>query len=164
MKITILYFSQSGNTERAAEMIKEGAESAGDVEVRLMNLAAGDGAVDGDFLSESAAVIVGTPTYMANMAWQLKKWLDTDKTRLAGKLGAAFATANFAHGGPDIAVLGILQHLLVKGMLIYSSGTGCGKPIIHLGPVAIAGELDKSRDLFVLFGKRIAEKALELFG
>lgn len=163
MKISILYVSTTGNTEKAAGLIREGILSAGDIDVRLMNIA-NDEPLDAAFMKESAAVIIGTPTYAANMAWQLKKWFDTDRSvNLAGKLGAAFATANFVHGGPDIAVESILQHMLVRGMLAYSSGTGCGMPIIHLGPVAIASEFDKSRELFVIFGRRIAEKALELF-
>jgi NAD(P)H dehydrogenase (quinone) len=162
MKITILYVSCSGNTEKAAGLIKEGILQAGDIEVRLMNIA--DASVpDEDFLKESAAVIIGTPTYAATMSWQLKKWFDTNKVKLAGKLGAAFATANYVYGGADIALSSVLQHMLVKGMVVYSSGTGCGAPIIHLGPVAITGD-EKSSDLFVIFGKRIADKTLELFG
>lgn len=164
MKIAILYVSQSGYTEKAAGLIREGILSAGKIDVKLLNIV-DESPLDTEFLKESSAVIIGTPTYAANMAWQLKKWFDTDKSiKLAGKLGSAFATANFIHGGPDIAIANVLQHMLVKGMVVYSSGTGCGAPIIHLGPVAIASEFDRSAELFVVFGKRIAEKALELFG
>jgi NAD(P)H dehydrogenase (quinone) len=164
MKISILYVSETGCTGKAAGLIKEGILSAGDFEVRLMNII-GSQSPDPDFLKASDAVIIGTPTYAANMAWQLKKWFDTDRSvKLAGKLGAAFATANFIHGGADIAIADVLHHQLVKGMVVYSSGSGCGMPIIHLGPVAIAGEFDKSHDLFVTFGRRVAEKAQQLFG
>ncbi|UOO38229.1 flavodoxin family protein [Oscillospiraceae bacterium CM] len=164
MRISILYVSQSGNTEKAAGFIREGIQLAGSVDVKLMNLS-NEGALDAEFVKDSAAVIIGTPTYAAGMAWQLKKWLDTDRSvNLSGKLGAAFSTANFVHGGADVAIADVLHHLLVKGMLVYSSGAGCGKPIIHLGPVAIAGALDNTRDLFVTFGRRVAEKALALFG
>jgi NAD(P)H dehydrogenase (quinone) len=163
MKITILYVSQTGTTEKAAGLIREGILSTGGFDVKLMNICS-EGSLDIEFLKESAAVIIGTPTYAANMAWQLKKWFDTDRSvSLAGKLGAAFSTANFVHGGPDIAIADVLHHMLVKGMVVYSSGGGCGAPIIHLGPVAISNEFDKSRELFVIFGKRIAEKATELF-
>jgi NAD(P)H dehydrogenase (quinone) len=163
LKITILYVSQSGNTEKAACHIREGILSAGDIDVRLMNIA-DENPLDAEFIKESSAVIIGTPTYVANMAWQLKKWFATDRcVSLAGKLGAAFATANFIHGGPDLAIADVLHHMLVKGMVVYSSGAGVGMPIIHLGPVGIAKELEESRDLFLVFGKRIAEKAQELF-
>jgi NAD(P)H dehydrogenase (quinone) len=163
MKIAIVYFSKTGNTEKAALLIRDGILSAGEFEVKLMNLG-DEGTADAEFLSESSAVIIGTPTYVANMAWQLKKWFDTDRNvKLAGKLGAAFATANFVHGGPDLAIADILHHCLVKGMVVYSSGAGCGAPIIHLGPVAITGEEAQSRDVFITFGRRIAEKTRQLF-
>jgi NAD(P)H dehydrogenase (quinone) len=170
MKISILYASQTGNTEKAAGFIREGILSAGDIDVRLINLLGSQSpepvlaAADSSFMKESAAVIIGTPTYSASMAWQIKKWFDTDKSvRLAGKLGAAFATANFIHGGADSAISDILRHMLVKGMVVYSSGGGFGLPIIHLGPVAIESELDSFQELFTIFGKRVADKAIELF-
>lgn len=163
MKISILYVSISGNTEKMAEYIKEGILDAGDIEVKLMNIA-GDDTVDSEFLRESSAVIIGTPTYSGSMAWQLKKWFDTDTSvNLAGKLGAAFATAKFLQGGPGVAIDSLLQHMLVKGMIVYSSGTGSGLPYIHYGPIAFKNELDKSKDVSLIFGTRIAEKALELF-
>lgn len=163
MKITVLYVSVSGNTQKAASYIKEGIARAGaDIEVKLMNLLAEE-APDNDFIAASAAVLIGSPTYFADMCWQLKKWFDIDRAcPLAGKLGAAFATANFMHGGPHQALSSIIRHMLVKGMLVYSSGVGRGKPYIHLGPIGIADRLEESADLFRIFGQRIAEKALEL--
>lgn len=163
MKISILYVSKSGNTEKVAEFIKEGIVSAGDIDVKLINLD-GDGPLEVEFIKESTAVIIGTPTYSGSMAWQLKKWFDTDTSvNLSGKLGAAFATAKYVQGGPAVGIIDILHHMLVKGMIVYSSGTGCGLPYIHYGPIAFKNDLEKSRDLFVIFGTRIAEKALELF-
>jgi NAD(P)H dehydrogenase (quinone) len=164
MKISILYISISGNTEKAAEFIREGILDLdiGDIAVKLMNLAIED-TLDTDFVNESTAVIIGTPTYSGSMAWQLKKWFDTSGVNLSGKLGAAFATAKYIQGGPGIALDSVLQHMLVKGMLVYSSGTGCGLPYIHYGPIAFKNELDKSKDLFFTFGIRIAEKAVQLF-
>ena len=52
---------------------------------------------------------------------------------------------------------------MVLGMLTYSGGGASGKPVIHLGPVAISGHLDESRSTFELYGKRMAKKTLELF-
>lgn len=163
MKITILYASVTGNTEKVAGFIKEGICSTGAIEVRLMNLVKEE-TIDIGFINDSKAVVFGTPTYVSNMCWQMKKWFDTEwKCTLSGKLGAAFATANVLSGGADVAILSIINHILVKGMLAYSSGAGCGRPFIHLGPIAIRGELEEKRDVFTVFGKRIAEKSRELF-
>ena len=163
MKMTVLYVSVTGNTEKMAGYIREGIRQAGDIEVKLMNLLQEE-ALDKDFINQSSAVIIGTPTYVADMCWQLKQWFDTDwSCDLGGKLGAAFATANVMHGGPDQAITNVLKHMLVKGMLVYSSGAGCGRPFIHLGPIGIRDSLDETGGLFRLFGKRVAEKALALF-
>lgn len=164
MKISILYVSITGNTEKVAGYIQEGIRTVGNIEVKLMNLTKKE-TLDLNFINESRTVIFGTPTYVANMSWQMKKWFDTEwNYSLSGKLGAVFATANALHGGADLALLGMVNHILVKGMLAYSSGAGCGRPFIHLGPVALRDELEEKEDLFVLFGKRIAEKSMELFG
>ncbi|NLF80340.1 MAG: flavodoxin family protein [Clostridia bacterium] len=163
MKITVLYVSVGNHTAKAAEYIQEGIGQAGTgIEVKLMNLLDED-APDNDFIAASSAVIIGSPTYFADMCWQLKKWFDIDRAcPLAGKLGAAFATANFPQGGPHQAVSSIIRHMLVKGMLVYSSGISRGKPYIHLGPIGIADKLEESADLFRVFGQRVAEKVLEL--
>lgn len=146
-----------------AGYIAQGAKSAGDIEVKLMNMADYSN-IDNDFINSSDTVIFGTPTYVANMCWQMKKWFDEYwDCQLAGKLGAVFATANCLHGGGDVAILGVINHLLVKGMLVYSSGAGCGRPFIHLGPIALRDEMEEKKELFILFGKRVAEKSLELF-
>ena len=164
MKIAILYFTSSGRTLRMAEEIKAGIAQAGDVEVGLFPIS--DVTKDSEaaaWVESAAAVIFGTPDYYAAESWQLKQWLDTCPVALAGKLGGAFATANFLQGGADVAIQSVLTQILVKGMLIYSSGTALGLPFIHLGPVCLKGQEDTAAELFRVYGKRFADKALELF-
>lgn len=92
MQTAILYVSVTGNTEKMAGYIREGILQAADMETRLMNLLQPEG-VDFDYIAASQAVIIGTPVYVADMCWQLKKWFDTDwSCQLSGKMGAAFAT------------------------------------------------------------------------
>lgn len=165
MKITILYFSQTGNTEKMAGVIRDGIiEFDKDIEVSLMNIINED-RIDKDFLNDSSAVIFGTPTYVASTCWQMKKFFDTRfDCKLEGKLAACFATAGCVWGGPDLAIQSILEMALTHGMLAYSSGTEFGRPYIHLGPIALMNNLDENKDIFTLFGKRIAQKTTELFG
>lgn len=164
MKITILYYSETGNTERAAETVRDGILSAdGNIEVSLMNIADED-RINKDFLNESSAVIFGTPCYVANMCWQMKKFFDTRfDCKLEGKLAACFATAGCMWGGADQAILTVLQHAMTRGMLAYSTGTEFGRPYIHLGPIAISKEIDEMSEMLFMFGNRVARKALELF-
>ena len=100
--------------------------------------------------------------------WQIHKWLGEDSAGiyLSGKLGGAFATAHFAQGGADTAIMDILGMMLVKGMLVYSGGGSYGLPFIHHGPVAldkVGNHYDESRSAFRIFGSRFAGKARELF-
>lgn len=164
LQIALLFFSETGNTERMAGFVGDGIHQFDDtIDVKLMNIK-NDESIDVDFLNSSQAVIFGTPCYGANACWQMKKFLDTRwDLKLEGKLAGCFATANYMHGGGDVAILTVLQHTLVRGMLAYSSGVGCGRPYIHLGPVALRDELDEKKDLFEIFGRRCAEKTKELF-
>ncbi len=83
--------------------------------------------------------------------------------KLAGKLGGAFATADYIHGGADIAIQAILAHFMVLGMLAFSGGGSYGKPVIHFGPVAIKAQLDDFRETFTLYGQRLGRKTADLF-
>lgn len=160
MKISIIYFSRTGTTRKMAQPIAEGIKNTADIEVGIFSI----DEINYDFLDESDAVIFGTPTYYANTCWQIKKWFDESyKIKLGGKLGAVYATCDYLQGGPDTAILTIINHLMVKGMLVYSGGSSLGQPFIHLGAVALRNEPEESEAMFRIFGERIARKTLELF-
>lgn len=158
MKIAIIYYSQTGNTQKVADLIAEGAGKVSNVEAKCMSIEA----IDEEFLTEAKAVILGSPTIAGTFAWQLKQWLDTTRT-VGGKLGAVFATAKFVGGGAEVAELALIAEMLVKGMLVYSSGAAEGQPFIHYGAVCIQDGDDGQKERAKIFGERIAKKAVELF-
>ena len=49
---------------------------------------------------------------------------------LTGKLGGAFATAEYLHGGAELGIQTILDHMLVLGMMAYSGGGAYGAHLI----------------------------------
>ena len=166
MRIAIVCYSLTGHTFEMAGEIARGIEEEG-AEARIFNIRTDE--VDAEYISSASGLIIGTPTYMASSVWQVKKWIEEDSRPLAlsGKLGGAFATAHYAQGGQDTAIMDILGQLLVKGMLVYSGGGSFGLPIIHHGPVALDKEgnhYDESREMFRVYGRRFAAKAAELFG
>lgn len=128
MKISILYVSQTGNTEAAAEYIQDGILAKYPfIQVKLMDIRENE--VDAKFLEESEAVIFGSPVYFTSMSWELKKWFDQSfRISLEGKLGAVFVTAQSASGGTDTAIMEILRHMLLKGMLVFS---GTDRSALH---------------------------------
>ena len=164
MKISIVYASQTGNTEAVAEYIQDGILAKYPfIQVKLMDIRENE--MDMEFLEQSNAVIFGTPVYFTSMSWELKKWFDHSfKVNLNGKLGAAFVTAQSPAGGIDTAIMEILRHMLLKGMLVFS---GRGKKTANnfqIGAVGLAGNLEQCSEQFEIFGECVAQTAVELFG
>jgi NAD(P)H dehydrogenase (quinone) len=69
LKISIIYFSKTGKTKKMADVVADGMRSVQDTEVKAFSL----DEIDYDFVAKSSAVVFGTPTYYANICWQLKK-------------------------------------------------------------------------------------------
>lgn len=156
MRLAIVYDTKTGNTAKMAEYLIEGFTAVDGAEAKAFPITA----ADEEYVKASDALIVGTPTYNGYLTARMKAWLESTPAKLnvAGKLGGAYATAAFIHGGGYLAIQCILTHLLVDGMMVYSSGQAKGMPVIHLGPVAIAPDLDAFADLFRIYGKRMAEQ------
>ena len=161
MKLTVLYHSVSGNTKQMADTIVEGMQIVENAEPRAFPIEK----IDEAWIKESKCIIVGTPIYFASVSGAIKSFLERPcfKYELAGKIGGAFATANYIHGGGELGIRLILDHLLCHGMLTYSGGVAYGNPVIHLGPVAFTGRLEESIETFKLYGQRMATKTVELF-
>ncbi len=69
--VLIIYFSKSGKTQKMADQIIKGAEVAGAYAIlkRVEDCTLEDLiGVDG--------LVIGSPTYYSNIAWQIKKFLD----------------------------------------------------------------------------------------
>ena len=162
MKIAVLYYSQTGNTKRMAEEIICGMNKVEGVQAKAFSIDDADKA----WIDESAGIVVGSPTYAGNLAGVVKVWLESAAGNydLSGKLAGAFATENYVHGGADLGMLTILQHLIFAGMMAYSSGCAKGDPVIHLGPVALGGSLDDFRETFRIYGERFAAQTKKVFG
>ena len=160
MKIAIIYHSETGNTKSVAELIAEGARQVEGVEVFPMGI----DAIDESVVEQSHAVIVGFPIYAGSGSWQIKRWLDTTKIKLACKLGSVFATENHIAGGADLAELVVLGGLMVRGALAYSADASLGQPFTHFAAVTIRDGDEHQRERARVFGERVAAKAVELRG
>ena len=105
-KLLILYDSQTGNTERMAEAVAEGARTVAGVEVEIKYYARPEE------LAEADAIIFGSPTYYHEMTLPIKQMLEeTAKAaiNLQGKIGAAFGSYGWSGEAPE-QVLEILQN------------------------------------------------------
>lgn len=162
MNIAIIYDTQTNTTAAAASYIKEGAETVSGVTAACCSIAD----ADNDFVRNADGIIIGSPTYMASATYRMQKWLQTEAPRLgfAGKLGGAFATEQYIHGGAENVISTILTHEMCFSMMVYSGGAAFGKPVIHLGPVGMSQNISDFRDLFVIYGTRFAEQLLRVKG
>lgn len=160
MKISILYHSESGNTEKVAGIIRSGCLNVDGIQVKVMSIKE----ADIEFVNSSQAIILGCPTYTGDISWQMKSFLDTNKKiDYKDKLGAVFATEKFIGGGADSGLITLISHLLVKGMVVYSGGASLGQPYTHFGAVCIESGNKEQQKRAAIFGERIAKKTVELF-
>ena len=165
MKIAVIYDSVTGNTKTAAEWIAEGAVLAG-AQAKAFSI---DDA-DAEYITEAKGVVIGCPSYGAAITPKMREWLmKAGRLGMAGKLGGAFATVQYTHGGGELVIQSILTSEMCMGMLCYSGGNSLGKPVIHIGPVAVNSNveahnaLENYHEYFRIFGERFAKKAMELF-
>jgi NAD(P)H dehydrogenase (quinone) len=166
MKLAVVYDSKTGNTKQGAEWIVEGMNSVDTVEAKAFNIKE----CDEEFIKEAKGLIIGSPSYAATMTPDIHGWMlsNSKKLAFAGKLGGAFATQQFTHGGGSAVIQEILTIEMVNGMLCYSGGNSEGMPVIHLGPIGVNNNkeafngMDNYKDYFTIFGSRFAKKAVEI--
>jgi flavodoxin I len=96
-KVLVLYYSRTGNTEKMAKAIAEGAQNNGNVEVEL------NFHIETQELGTFDAIIVGTPTYHHDMPVDFKKLLEEASAQdisLKGKVGATFGSYGWSGEAP----------------------------------------------------------------
>src|SRR6266511_3556901 len=159
--VLVTYHSATGNTEKMAQGVAEGAKAVPGTSVVLKRV----GEVAANDLSSSDAVIVGSPVYFANMSGEVKTFFDNwslkfdlfKDRKMRNKVGAAFSTGASVSAGKEFTILGILAAMLNNQMIIVSGGGGFGASAT-MAPDAPRGdqkELASARDL----GQRVAEVA-----
>lgn len=105
-KILIVYYSHTGNTEKMANAITEGARSIQGVEVELKRHASTWDLADFD------AILIGAPTYQHRMTNNISKFLEEiafQNVNLKGKIGAAFGSYGWSGEAPRL-VLEVMEH------------------------------------------------------
>ncbi len=105
-KILILYYSKTGNTEKMARAVAEGARAVPGIEVELTYH------VTAEQLKDFDAIIVGTPTYHHDTTIDIKKLFEEAAVKgvdLKGKIGAAFGSYGWSGEAPRL-VLEIMKN------------------------------------------------------
>ncbi len=179
-KVTIVYASDYGNTEKMAQSVADGVDSVESVSSHLVQAEE----VTADDLTSSDGVIIGSPVHMGSVDWRVKKFIDTVcsglwmQNKLNGKVAGVFVSGGgfgSAGGGCEIAMLSILNNIAELGMLIvplpknspsYKSGG------LHWGPYGRSadenmenvGVSDEALAVAKVHGANIARATLAVSG
>ena len=161
VKVLVAYHSLTGNTERIAESVVEGAKSVPGATVVLKRV----GQVTAEDLFSSDAVIVGSPVYWSNMSGEVKTFFDNwqfkfgvfPEFKMKNKVGAAFATGGQISSGKEVTMLTILAAMLGNQMIVVSGGGAFGASATTEGdsPGIDKKELADAKAL----GQRVADVA-----
>ncbi|MBM3248898.1 MAG: flavodoxin family protein [Candidatus Omnitrophica bacterium] len=149
-QILVIYYTQTGNTEKMAKAICEGIEKE-KVQFQLKKIQD----TKPDDLLKADGILIGSPTYYGSMAFQIKELLDKSVTfhgSLDGKIGGAFASSANIGGGNETTILDILNAMLIHGMIIQGDPSGD-----HYGPVAIGSPDARASRQCARFGQRFAK-------
>ncbi|HBG28458.1 MAG: hypothetical protein A2Y10_10835 [Planctomycetes bacterium GWF2_41_51] len=152
----VIYFSKSGNTKKMAEII---AKSMNDSSLPTECKAVEKTIVDD--LLEADAIVIGSPTYYGQMAAPIMQLLTDSVTKhgsLAGKIGGAFASSANIGGGNETTIMGILEAMLIHGMIVPGEAMGD-----HYGPVSINKPDERVETQCKRAGKKIADLTKILF-
>ncbi len=105
-KVLVLYYSRTGNTEKMAHAVAEGARTVASNMVRLEYY------VDADELASFDGIIVGVATYHHDMPIDVKQLCEEAAQKganLKGKMGAAFGSYGWTGEAPKL-VLEIMKN------------------------------------------------------
>jgi len=151
----VIYYSRSGNTKQMAEIIAKAMnDSKLPTECKPVN------EIETHDLLDFDAIVIGSPTYYGQMAGPIKQLFDDSVSahgKLDGKVGGAFTSSANIAGGNETTIIGIIEAMLIAGMLVQGDPKGD-----HYGPVAIGKPDERAKKQCVRFGTRIAELTLKI--
>ena len=167
--VLVAYYTMTGTTQNLAQIVARGADEIDGVNVTLKPIEA----VTMEDLRDAEGIILGSPTYYANMAGPMKSFIDSiglehDSVFLGGKIGGAFATGGGSGGGKEHVIVSLLLAMINTGMMVAGPTYGDGQNGYALpGAAAVdpgtADEFtDTEREDARRLGRRIAEIALNL--
>ena len=105
-KLMVLYYSRTGNTEKMANAVVEGAGSTKGVETELRY------DTTPEELANIDAILIGMPTYHHDMTSRMKSLLEeiaVKEINLKGKIGGAFGSYGWSGEAPHL-ILEVMEN------------------------------------------------------
>lgn len=170
VRVLIAYYSLTGNTEKMAQGVVEGAKRIPGTAVDLKKV----DEITKEDLASADGIILGCPAYYGTIPGRMKVLIDDwswkMKVDFTDKVGGAFSTGGGQAGGKEFVVVSLVMFMLnnrmvVAGPLYRNDKTGSvwgevGAAAMTgpLDPGVGEGELDSARRL----GERVARLSLKL--
>jgi len=143
----VVYDSKTGNTEKMAIAIAQGMEGGG-LEVKVKRV--GDASLSD--LTDADAIVLGSPTYFANMSGNMKEFVDKSvelyPDKLKDRVGAVFTS--YEGQGDYTALSSLVIALLFHQMIIVGHQSGA------IGATSVGEPDDECIAECQVFGERIA--------
>ena len=168
--VLIAYYSLTGNTERMAQAVAQGARRVPGAVPLLKKVSE----VTREDLEAADAIVLGCPTWYANIPGPMKividDWSWKMKVDFTDKAGGAFATGGGQMGGKEHVVISLLLFMINNRMIVagplYQDEEG-DDLWAETGAGAMTGPIDigigvKELDSATLLGERIAHLAVKL--
>jgi len=144
----VVYDSKTGNTEKMAKAIAQGMEGGG-LEVKVKRV----GNASLSDLTDADAIVLGSPTYFANMSGNMKGFVDKSvelyPDKLKDRVGAVFTS--YEGQGDYTALSSLIIAMLFHQMIIVGHQSG------GIGATSVGEPDDKCIAECQVFGSRIAD-------
>lgn len=118
VRVLVAYYSLSGNTERFAQGVAEGAKQVPNTLVTVKKVED----VSKEDLQTADAIALGSATYFANIPGRMKAVIDDWnwkwKVDFTDKVGGAFSTGGGQTGGKEFVVVSLLLFMLNNRMVV----------------------------------------------
>ena len=133
--VSVVYFSSMGHTQIMAESVAQGAEQVNGTTVQILRIT-GEQITQGrwkdeaivDQLSQSDAIIFGSPTYMGGVAAQFKAFIDAASAIWLQQGWKDKIAGGFTHSGsPSGDKQGTLLYLVINAMQHSMIWVGAGE-------------------------------------
>jgi len=116
--VLVGYYSRTGQTEKMAAAVAEGARRVDGVTVSVKRVSE----ITKDDLEAADGLVLGAPTYYANvpgpMMAVIADWPWKMKVDFTNRVGGAFATGGEAAGGQEHVVLSLVRFMLNNRMIV----------------------------------------------
>lgn len=157
VKILVAYDSYSGNTEKMARAVADGARLAG-AQVTLKRV----DDVSFEHLFENDGFAFGTPTHCGVMSTKMNKFFNEVAMpawgKMKGKVGTAFSSSGGFGGGNELAVMSLITMMLNYGMLVFGVPDYVAPGVtLHYGAVSIGAPDENELKACRLLGERLVE-------